>query len=426
MAAAGSGATLTSYQDVANEVYLPRIPSAVNAGRVLLDAMMKPMRGRDFQMVQLAKNQGFGRGLQWRIHTGRNWAVGPRAPESSATNGYLPLGGSQDYQKGELASKLYVGVGQIESATMDMTKGPTAAGLAALDAEMTRLPDDVKRVLNYDLFTDGKGQITTVTSNTGTGTTVIPVASVRGFEEGQPITVALAADGTSAVDRVIQTIDADALTITVDTATTFSALYAIYWHGTYGTGKTNAFGRGIDGLGLIVSATADYATFDRSETEYAATRAIVFDPIAQASFKPSDIENMLRMMRRRNANCNLIICDWNIKVMLGDLFWSKLSWKPEATAYLGYPSLRMPEGANLVQDDDCPEWTMFFLDTSQIGLAWEVEMGADKGPGGQMFYRTYGPNGELGTAYQFAIRGKCNLIARNPGGTGKITITPTT
>jgi len=424
-----TAATKVTYAAVLKEQYHPAMQSAVFTGTVLLDSIVKrgpgaSRAGREGNLrVQTIRtgSRAFGKQLTWDLHVEPNWGIGARAAHHGPTTGFVPAAGSQGYVEGKLLVAHYYGHSELDGSLIDATQNVTAAGLRALDSEMKNLPPQIRRQINLDLYGDGTGRLANVTQTSVDAT--FTVDTVQYLEVNQPIVIA-AADGTGAVARTITAINAATLTLTVDSSVSVDNTLDIFRAGIHNTSYSSEYGNALSGLGLIASETTTYAGLNRTLAENAKARSLLNLGLAQATFTIDPMESMVFDLRNRNAVPNLIVCDRNFYTQFGKLYFGYQQWQTQEKVLRGgYPALYFHE-VPLVRDRDCPPWTAYFLDTEQLELGVEKELGLMNADGADLA-RCRGPNGELRDAYDLAHVTRLNLMALNPGGIGKMTITPT-
>ncbi len=427
---ATTSATLASYANVLQYRYLPNMRSAVYTGAPLLDFIQKQgtfedplrkikpgLRTKDIK----TPGGGWGKAITWDIHTGQNWGIGARNPVQSATTGYLPKAGSQDYVEASLLSKSYFGMGEIDGNLID-SQGPSAAGIRALNQEMKAIPPQMRRQINMDLYLAGDGIIATIQTVGATVTNAV-CDSVRNLEVGQPIVIA-ANNGTGAVERTITAINRTTKTITIASTDTTSGKTSIFRAGIHNTNVASEANNTLAGLGMIVSETVDYAGLDRSEAAYEKTRSYVPPAIPQANFSIDHLEDALFELAKRGAEPNLIVCDNNFYKLYGGLYWGQGRWEMQQKKIdYGYPALEY-QGVPMVRDYACPEWTAFILDTSLLTLGIERDLDIMNADGNELV-RMWGSEDAKRDAYAWGFCTRLNLMCSLPGALGKLTITPT-
>jgi len=221
-----------------------------------------------------------GRYVVIPLHVRRNQGIGSR-PEGAV----LPQPGSQGYAGTQVRVKTQYGVGQLTAHVLKLVDGDPRAAVTALDSELEGLKNDVVKDYNRQVYGDGTGALTTVTSVAGN---VVTVASTQFMSPDMLIdAVAPAGPTVTASTRRILSVDDAAKTVTLDSAAGVAGTNVLVRQGNYNQELT--------GFAAFVSATSTVQNLSpAAEPLWAAT---VFNAAAHA-YSDSEVTKAFDRVRR--------------------------------------------------------------------------------------------------------------------------------
>lgn len=205
-------ATLATIDPLLKEVYRGQIREQLNQETVALKRIESSSAG--------ITNEIGGRYVTFPIHVSRNSGIGSRY-ESEA----LPAPGNQGSAAARTGLKYAYGGVQLTGQSIALTESNPQAFAKALDFEMTNLKKDILKDLNRQVYGDGSGAISTVTT-ASTSSTSLVVADARLFQVNEVVDVvavtgtapALAYSSTVSSKNVVLGINLGTNTLTLQTA----------------------------------------------------------------------------------------------------------------------------------------------------------------------------------------------------------------
>lgn len=159
-------------------------------------------------------------------HTGRYVVIPltirrPQGLGSRSERGILPLPGKTGYVGTRLEIGTQYGVGEITAQTLQLVDGEPGAAIDALDEELTNLRESFTKDYARMVYGDGSGQLATVVSVTGNE---IELDSIQYLAEDMRLDAVNAAmDTVEASNFLVEEVDDENKTITVDDATDVAA-----------------------------------------------------------------------------------------------------------------------------------------------------------------------------------------------------------
>ena len=363
--------TLATADAILKDLYRGPIIEQINNKTYMLDMIERDSESVDFT----------GRRALFPVHSGRNLST-----TSIADGGTLPVPGVQSYLDGIVGIKYHAAGMEITDQAIQQAKAGEGAFVNLLDADSKRLAQDMKKDINRQIFSDGKGTFTTLTSSPAAATT-FTVASTQYLTVGQPIDIATVSNGTvKAAAVTITAINKTTKTITVGTAVTATATTdGVYAPGSYGlameAGLQNVVGsnRTLHGIN---SATAgnEFWNGNRLDAGAAVAGESLFEQLADTigGVGQGEVDVFLtsRGIRRRLADTYQSTKRFNdakaVEVHGGytAIFVNEIPVVADDDVPRGWAFALRKEGWKWFQVAD-PDWLK-----SQDGMIWQLANGA--------------------------------------------------
>jgi hypothetical protein len=218
--------TLATADALLKDVYRGPIIEQLNYKTYMLDQIQRDSDSVDFT----------GRRAIFPVHSAPNFS-----PTSIVDGGTLPTPGTQGYLDGIVNIRYHAGGMALTDQTIKQATGNEGAFVNVLDNDAKKLAQDMKKNINRQVFGNGNGVITTLTSSPAAGTT-FTVASTQYMSVGMTIDIVTVSNGTVRAAAVTVTaINRTTKTITVGTNVTATT-------GTDGVTRPGAWGNEMDGL----------------------------------------------------------------------------------------------------------------------------------------------------------------------------------
>lgn len=239
-------ATIASVTPYMKEVYQGRIREQLQNEITTLKRITRSSAG--------VTNETNGKYVTFPLHTRRNSGIGSRLEMEA-----LPVPGQQGYASARLALKYGYGGVQLTGQTISLTDSDPKAFAKALDEEVTRLKDDVKKDMNRQIYGDGSGAISTVVT-AGSSVNTLTVADARLFQIGEKVDVITLPNTVAQAGRNVTGINLATNVVTVDGEAFSSTVGQIITRA--GSGPSASGNREITGFAAIVSATGTLYNVD--------------------------------------------------------------------------------------------------------------------------------------------------------------------
>lgn len=239
--------TLTTADSALKEDYQPSVRDQLNNEIMML------------AQIEARSSDVEGRRAVLSLHTGRNSGIGPRAE-----GGTLPTAGSQTYTEERVSLKYNYGRIQINGPVIRAMKSDQGSFVRAVESETKGVVDDLKREVNWQVFSGTTGVIAQCDASTSTDevelVTTTDSAAMRRLEVGMVIDIGTLADPDSvASGRTIEAVEDvygdsgnQSITISGANVTTTTSHYISL----SGSRPDSATGyNGLTGLQAIVAAS---------------------------------------------------------------------------------------------------------------------------------------------------------------------------
>lgn len=211
--------TLSNYDEVLKYYYLDGVREQLNNDTILasmIDTNEKDISGKDAKI---------------EVHYGRNSGTGARAD-----GGAMPTAGYQLFKQATVPMKYNYGRCNFTGPTIAATRDDKGAYARVIDTEIKGIVTDVQKEVNRQLWGTGYGIIGRWRSGAASAHTVQKAyrgntAGGDGFgstfgakymDEGRKLSVAVVTTSTSVMNAL--SLDADALTATITTGSTYDTL----------------------------------------------------------------------------------------------------------------------------------------------------------------------------------------------------------
>lgn len=248
------GASLSTIGDILKIDYMPPVIEALNNTNYF------------WKKVQKWTKPWSGLQVKLPVHISRNVGVGPRAEDAA-----LPSAGAQGWDTLDYTAKYFYGTIRLTGQALASTKGSAGSFVRILQAEMSGLTKDLKRLCSRMCFMDGSG-ILTVCGTTSSSANV-EVESTKFLQVGMPIEIRAISGGTAVANGTSTTVssitDSDTFVNSAGATDTTSS------HAVFLTGSRNgsSWGTRYDtwGLAALVS-NSNPSTYGITETIGGVTR----------------------------------------------------------------------------------------------------------------------------------------------------------
>lgn len=336
---------LSTFNAVLKDIYLPPIRSQLNNATVLLSLFE-----RDTENIS-------GRDAVIPVHYGRNEGVGAR-PDG----GDLPEAGRQAYRELRVPMKFNYGRITVTGPAIAASRDDAGAFARVVDLETRGLVADLARDINRQLFGDGTGLLAMAAEN-ASGTR-LRVSSTRHLRPGMRIDVIDAGDpaGPPAAQNVeIVFVDPDNHEIELASAVSLTAAHGLYRH--------NSATHEMMGLmGIVDDSDTVLQTVDRARNPWFKAHVMTGDGEGRDELT---LELMQRAVDRSEETAggyiDAIVTTYEIRRLYASLLQAQRRYVNTMELDGGWKALEY-DGRPLVPDRDCPDATMFFLDTSTFKL----------------------------------------------------------
>ena len=331
--------TFSDINKVLKTVIAPKIEAQYAKGTVLLDALPANKAVKD------AMNQYF----YITLRHGRNPGI---APLSSAFA--LPTAGAPKYSQARVEAKFITGRFQIPEPILDAARSSEQSLVNILTEFSEDLQEGMRKDTNRMLYGDGTGELALANGgNVTTASTALTVDTPGSdyLYEGLEIII-------NGVNNTISAVPS-ATTVTLGTAATWDDNDIV-------TKRQTAEWMGLKG---IVAASGTIQNIDKAANYFwqsyvDATSEALSLPDMQAAFR--EVE--------KYGSVKLIVAHPKTRDRYCDLLTSYKQVQPSTENKWGYKGPEYNQIA-VIGDFDCPEGTMYFLDTDALSREQLVPMG---------------------------------------------------
>lgn len=350
---------LSTFNAVLKDIYLPPIRSQLNNATVLLSLLE-----RDTENIS-------GREAIVPVHYGRNEGVGAR-PDG----GSLPDAGRQSYRELRIPMKYNYGRIAVTGPTIAASRDDAGAFGRVVDLETRGMVTDLARDINRQLFGDGTGLLTRI-GESGSGNTVA-VHSTRFLRPGMYVDVIEVDNpsGTPVAENIeVLFVDPDNNEITLASAVNVTTSHGLYRH--------NSATHEMMGLmGAVDNSDTVFQTVDRAENPWFKAHVLTGDGDGQNELTLDLMQRAVdRSEETAGGSINAIVTTYHIRRLYASLLQAQRRYINTMELDGGWKALEY-DGRPLVPDRDCPDGTMFFLDTTTFKIYrmsdwdWMMEDGA--------------------------------------------------
>lgn len=383
---------------------LPTIQNQLYTKKVLLNRIARNPKGLSFKNNEIYITAGSSG------HSGVGF---------TGATGAIPAGAPTRQQMKSIA-KYGFGSHLLYDSAIQSATGDAGSLISLVKDFGSELEEEFKKQLNRQLYGNGEGTLTTVTTGTAS-TATHTVGNTRHLRVGQTLRVGTKAEIESgAADQVtIQSINSSTsvtFTAAITTATNDRVVIdGIYTGGAY---------QEIDGLSLLISnntesaggslqnisrATNDWVNAYVESSTAALTEAQIVDLLtATSEFGETDFIMTTPALRNKYAA----------------LLSAQRQYTKPTELDGGFMGLTVAAGdkpVNMVADYDCPTGSLFAIDTTTLGLAELNQLEYLRSGSGGIMTDVYDTNGNRIPAYQVAMKYYGNLITTKPRANGKLT-----
>ena len=348
--------TLSNFDEALKIDYLPVVRSQLNNATILSSRVERNERdvsGKQWQMVtHITRNSGIGAGTETGL---------PTAGQQAYANPY----GVVKYNRGRI---------QVSGPTIEASKDSKGAIVRALESEIKGVTNDLKKEVNYQFFNDGTAARALINGDPGTEVTLtLDTPGSRWIMEGMLIDIVDPSSGvptTSSTDLTVSTVDS-ATEISLSAAANAAVAdndVVVRANSTDDAGTSYEMmgvrgivddGEYVDTLHNISRTTFPYWKCSTNSTDSNAgtLRDMTLDLI-QAS---------LTSVEANGGKTNLIISDHAMRDAYAALVVADKRYVNTMDLDGGFKALEY-NGIPWVPDADCPNNTVFFIDTEHLQI----------------------------------------------------------
>jgi len=348
--------TLENFDEALKIDYLPVIRTQLNNTTILSS--------------RIERNERDVSGKRWQLttHIKRNSGIG------AGTESGLPTAGQQEYANPYGTVKYNRGRIQITGPTIAASRDNKGAMVRALESEIRGVTADLKKEINYQLFNDGTAVRALINGDPGTETTLtLDTPGTRWIMEGMLIDILDPSTGnltSSGNDLTVSSVDS-ATEITLSAAADADVAdndYVTRANATDESGTSYEMmglkgiiddGEYVDTLHNISRTTYPYWKCSTNSTDSnAGTLRDMTLELIQAS---------LTSVEANGGKTNLIISDHAMRDAYAALVVADKRYVNTMDLDGGFKALEY-NGIPWVPDADCPNNTVFFVDTEHLQI----------------------------------------------------------
>lgn len=353
---------LTNFDQALKINYLPAIREQLNNATVLLS--------------EVSVNERDVSGKRWQLvaHHARNSGVGARADE-----GTLPSAGQQSYKNPYGTVAYNYGRIQVSGPTIAAARNDEGAIVRALESEIKGVTADLKKDINFQMFSDGSANRASVNGDPGTGTTLtihaaysdsacdyqkygtmylqegmlIDVINDAGTEHDSDVTISSVDSNTQVtVSAALNSSIADDDNIVRAGAQSSGTSYEMM--GLSGIVDDQSYVTTLHNINRSNNAWWDCSTF--SNDDNSGTNRDLTLPLMQQG---------LTAVEKNGGKTDLILATHDLRDSYAELVIADKRHVNSMELDGGFTGLEY-NGIPLVPDVDCPPNTMFFLDLDHL------------------------------------------------------------
>jgi hypothetical protein len=350
------GASLANLDQALREDYQPGVREELNNANVLLAQVEK--NERDVE----------GRRAVLSLHVTRNSGVGARLE-----GGIKPTAGNQGYAEERVPLKTNMAVVTFTQEVILQTKTDKGSFVRAVDSELTRAKDDLKRDVNRQLWGTTDGVIATAGTTTASTTVQLaaatPLSAMRELEVGMYIDLGtVAAPQTVASNRQITAVDSVNKTITISgAAVTTTSSHKVFRTGLNATSSANNVE--LTGVQSIVATSGTLFNVDPATYPVWATPTASFNTSGGSISENAVTKVQDNIAIASGQEADLIISSYGVRRAYATLLTTNKRFVNTVDLKGGFKGLDVSNGGSptaLVVDRDCPDGTMWLLNTSHL------------------------------------------------------------
>lgn len=341
------GATLTTANAIAKEVYEPKIIALTNDEAIGLKRIEKSSDGVE-EVVG-------GKYVTFPVRIRRNQGIGYRNEL-----GALPAAGQQGYTSVRVPIRYGYGRVQVTGQTMRLLSKNYQAFADAMDREMTGLKDDIVKDSNRIFYGDGSGVLATVTADAAN---TVTVDDLRFLEEGQAIDICSSA-GTVRGTRNITAINESTNVVTYDGADLSASVVA-----TDILVRTGNYGLEPQGLKSIVRDSGTLFNVDPTTADGRKWKAVRKHASGvNRALSEGLMVSVVDDLRRNGGKVSLILTSLGVRAQYFALLQQQRQFSNTKEFAGGFTALTFNHGRDipLVDDVDAPKNKLWFLDESSL------------------------------------------------------------
>ena len=351
--------TLDNFDEALKIDYLPVIRSQLNNTTILSS--------------RIERNERDVSGKRWQMttHTTRNSGIG------AGTESGLPTAGQQAYANPYGVVKYNRGRVQVTGPVIEASKNDKGAMARALESEIKGVTADLKKEINYQLFNDGTAHRAIINGEPGTEVTLtLDSPGTRWIMEGMLIDIldpagAETSNGTDlTVSKILSATEIElSAAADADVADNDVITRANASNDTTGANYVSYEMMGIKGIVDDGEYVTTLHNISRTTYPYwnCATNSTDSNAGTLRDMSLDLIQASLTSVESRGGKTNLIISDHAMRDAYAALVVADKRYVDTMDLDGGFKALEY-NGIPWVPDADCPNNTVFFIDTDHLQL----------------------------------------------------------
>lgn len=347
---------LTNFDEALKVDYLPVVREQLNNARILSS--------------KIERNERDVSGKRWQMttHVGRSSGIG------AGTETGLPTAGNQEYLNPYGNVKYNRGRIQVSGPTIEASKNDKGAIVRALESEIKGITNDLKKEVNYQFFNDGTAVRAIINGDPGTEVTLtLDNPGTRWLMEGMLVDIldpagtattagtglTLSTVSSATAAKLSAAADADVAdddVITRAGATNRTDMTSYEMMGLKGIIDDNTYVDTLEGLSRTTYPHWNCST-SSTDSNSGTLRDITLDLI----------QAQITAVEANGGKTNLIISDHALRDAYAALVVADKRFVNTMKLDGGFMALEY-NGIPWVADGDCPNNTVFFVDTDHLQI----------------------------------------------------------
>lgn len=347
-------ATLTTANNIAKEVYGPRIAEQLQNEVVTIARLERTSDG--------VTSEVGGKYVTFPVRTGRNQGIGYRGENEA-----LQSAGQQGWESVRIGLRYGYGRVNLSGPSMDLIDSNFQAFASLMTREMEGLKDDIRKDINRIVYGNGDGSLA-VTAAAGTTSASYTATNIQYLEVGQKVDIVTPSTGAvKASNLTINAINDSTNVVTLSTTATWAIGDALV---RTGNGRNSSVNREPNGLGGIITDSGVLQNIDPATVPI--WKAYRYHNSGTA--RPLSESDMIRVAdenRRRGGKVSVIFTDLASRRAYFNLMTQQRRFTNTKEFAGGFSGLPFNYGAReipVVEDVDAPPGKMWYVDESSLKI----------------------------------------------------------